>query len=141
MPSSSRTRVAMSPILRGRPTSIPASRASSPGRNLLSQPSSVDARWRGLEAATAGRFQVPTLRNVDKRPYPEFVKSYGHNGYFRSLKEIVHFYNARDVLPHCHVNDPGEGKTCWPAPEIDRQHEQDPASVILACRMLRRTRS
>jgi len=87
------------------------------GQNLLSQPSSVDARWRGLEAATAGRFQVPTLRNVDKRPYPEFVKSYGHNGYFRSLKEIVHFYNTRDVLPLCHVNDPGEGKTCWPAPE------------------------
>jgi cytochrome c peroxidase len=87
------------------------------GQNLLSHPSSVDARWRGLEAPTAGRFQVPTLRNVDKRPYPEFVKSYGHNGYFRSLKEIVHFYNTRDVLPRCHANDPGEGKTCWPAPE------------------------
>jgi cytochrome c peroxidase len=25
---------------------------------------------------------VPTLRNVDKRPYPTFVKAYGHNGYF-----------------------------------------------------------
>jgi cytochrome c peroxidase len=87
------------------------------GQNLLSQPSSVDARWRGLEAATAGRFQVPTLRNVDKRPYPEFVRSYGHNGYFHSLKEIVHFYNTRDVLPRCHANDPGEGTTCWPAPE------------------------
>jgi cytochrome c peroxidase len=87
------------------------------GQNLLSRPSSVDARWRGLEAGTAGRFQVPTLRNVDKRPYPEFVKSYGHNGYFRSLKEIVHFYNTRDVLPRCHANDPGEGKACWPAPE------------------------
>jgi cytochrome c peroxidase len=87
------------------------------GQNLLSHPSSVDARWRGLEAATAGRFQVPTLRNVDKRPYPEFVKSYGHNGYFRSLKEIVHFYNTRDVLPRCNADDPGEGTTCWPAPE------------------------
>jgi cytochrome c peroxidase len=87
------------------------------GQNLLSQPSSVDARWRGLEAATAGRFQVPTLRNVDKRPRSEFVKSYGHNGYFRSLKEIVHFYNTRDVLPRCHADDPGEGTTCWPAPE------------------------
>ena len=87
------------------------------GQNLLSQPSSVDARWRGLEAGTAGRFQVPTLRNVDKRPYPEFVKSYGHNGYFHSLKEVVHFYNTRDVLPRCHANDPGDGTTCWPAPE------------------------
>jgi cytochrome c peroxidase len=45
------------------------------------------------------------------------VKSYGHNGYFRSLKEIVHFYNTRDVLPRCPAVDPGEATTCWPAPE------------------------
>jgi cytochrome c peroxidase len=87
------------------------------GSNLLSHPSTVDARWRRLEPGFVGRFQVPTLRNVDKRPYPGFVKAYGHNGYFRSLKEIVHFYNTRDVLPHCGPNDPGEGTTCWPAPE------------------------
>jgi cytochrome c peroxidase len=60
---------------------------------------------------------VPTLRNVDKRPYPKFVKAYGHNGYFKSLKEIVHFYNTRDVLPRCAPGDPGEGTTCWPVPE------------------------
>ena len=52
-----------------------------------------------------GKHKVPTLRNVDKRPYPEFVKAYGHNGYFKSLEEIVHFYNTRDVKP-------------WPAPEV-----------------------
>ena len=28
---------------------------------------------------------------------PSFVKAYGHNGYFKRLKEIVHFYNTRDV--------------------------------------------
>jgi cytochrome c peroxidase len=60
---------------------------------------------------------VPTLRNVDKRLYAGFVKAYGHNGYFKSLKSIVHFYNTRDVLPRCRPNDPGEGITCWPAPE------------------------
>ena len=60
---------------------------------------------------------MPTLRNVDKRPYPTFVKAYGHNGYFKSLKAIVHFYNTRDVLPRCKPDDPGEGTTCWPAPE------------------------
>jgi cytochrome c peroxidase len=54
-----------------------------------------------------GKFKVPTLRNVDLRPYPEFVKAFGHNGYFKSLEEIVHFYNTRDV--------PEEG---WPAPEV-----------------------
>jgi cytochrome c peroxidase len=52
-----------------------------------------------------GKHKVPTLRNVDKRPYPEFVKVYGHNGYFKSLEEIVHFYNTRDVEE-------------WPAPEV-----------------------
>ena len=86
-------------------------------RNLLSHPSAVDARWRPLTAENMGRFQVPTLRNVDKRPHPDFVKAYGHNGYFKSLKSIVHFYNTRDVRAHCGLNDPGEGTTCWPAPE------------------------
>src|SRR5450759_599980 len=44
-----------------------------------------------------GKFKVPTLRNVDMRPSPGFVKAYGHNGYFKSLEEIVYFYNTRDV--------------------------------------------
>jgi cytochrome c peroxidase len=85
--------------------------------HLLSEPSVPDARWLPLAPKNNGRFQVPTLRNVDKRPDPGFVKAYGHNGYFKSLKAIVHFYNTRDVLPHCHADDPGEGVTCWPAPE------------------------
>ena len=45
------------------------------GSNLLSHPSTVDARWRRLEPGFVGRFQVPTLRNVDKRPYPGFRES------------------------------------------------------------------
>ncbi len=59
-----------------------------------------------------GKVKVPTLRNVDKRPDEDFVKAYAHNGYFKSLEEIVHFYNTRDV--------PGEGwnGTPWPAPEV-----------------------
>ena len=85
--------------------------------HLLSQPSAVDARWLKLAPDNQARFQVPTLRNVDKRPYPAFVKAYGHNGYFTSLKSIVHFYNTRDVLPRCQPHDAGEGTTCWPAPE------------------------
>jgi len=85
--------------------------------HVLSQPSAVDERWVKLAPDNQARIRVPTLRNVDKRPYPGFVKAYGHNGYFRSLKEIVHFYNTRDVLPRCKPDDPGEGKSCWPAPE------------------------
>jgi cytochrome c peroxidase len=66
-----------------------------------------------------GRHQVPTLRNVDKRPYEGFVKAYGHNGYFKSLKEIVHFYNTRDILPFPEaVTNPQPGINCWPKPEV-----------------------
>ena len=83
----------------------------------LSQPSAVDARWQHLVPQTRGRFQVPTLRNVDKRPNDGFVKAFGHNGYFKSLKQIVHFYNTRDVLPRCAPDDPREGTGCWPVPE------------------------
>jgi cytochrome c peroxidase len=77
----------------------------------------VDQRWLGLAPANQGRFQVPTLRDVDKRPDPGFVKAYGHNGYFTSLRAIVHFYNTRDVLPRCQPHDANEGTACWPAPE------------------------
>ena len=29
------------------------------------------------------------------------MKAYAHNGYFKSLKGIVHLYNIRDVFPTC----------------------------------------
>lgn len=41
--------------------------------------------------AEYGKFRVPTLRNI------ALTAPYGHNGYFKTLEEIVHFYNARDV--------------------------------------------
>ena len=87
------------------------------GAHALSGQPNPDPEWRQYTAKFKGKFQVPTLRNVDKRPYDGFVKSYGHNGYFKSLKEIMHFYNTRDVLPRCAPNDPGEKVSCWPAPE------------------------
>jgi cytochrome c peroxidase len=59
-----------------------------------------------------GRFQVVTMCNVDKRPRPDFVKAYMHNGYFKSLNEVVHFYNTRDRLPRCEPGSPGE-KVSW----------------------------
>ena len=74
-------------------------------------------KWAELADLYRGKFQAPSLRNVDKRPRPDFVKAYMHNGYFKSLKEVVHFYNTRDVLRRCKPNDPGEKVTCWPAPE------------------------
>lgn len=44
-----------------------------------------------------GLFKAPTLRNVDKRPSPGFVKAYFHNGVFKSLEQVVHFYNTRNL--------------------------------------------
>lgn len=45
-----------------------------------------------------------------------------HNGYLLSLKEVVHFYNTRDVYPQPVLsgNCPAgtiEKVTCWPMPE------------------------
>jgi cytochrome c peroxidase len=65
-----------------------------------------------------GKVRVPSLRNVDLRPHPDFVKAYSHNGYFKSLKAIVHFYNTRDVLPVCSSSTPTPGVDCWPGPEF-----------------------
>lgn len=57
--------------------------------------------------AENGKFRVPTLRNI------ELTAPYGHNGYFATLEEIVHFYNVRDV--------PGE----FPAPEYEPTVNRD----------------
>jgi cytochrome c peroxidase len=84
---------------------------------LSGQPNPNPA-WQAYAAQFTGKVKVPTLRNVDKRPSADFVKSYMHNGYFTSLKDVVHFYNTRDVLRRCAPNDPGETTSCWPAPEV-----------------------
>ena len=72
--------------------------------------------------ANFGKQKVPTLRNVDRRPYEGFAKAYAHNGYFKSLKAIVHFYNTRDAKPVCANPFTGEAdalaQNCWPAPEV-----------------------
>jgi cytochrome c peroxidase len=65
--------------------------------------------WAHLAWENDGKFRTPTLRNVDLRPGPGFPKVYMHNGVFKSLEEVVHFYNTRDI--------PEEG---WPAPEVER---------------------
>jgi len=73
-------------------------------------------------AANMGKQKVPTLRNVDLRPGVGFTKAYMHNGYFKSLETVVHFYNTRDVKPVC--PDPftreadALAQDCWPEPEV-----------------------
>lgn len=67
-------------------------------------PDGKDAIDLGLGAITGktsdnGKFKVPTLRNA------ALTAPYGHNGVFRTLEEVVHFYNKRDV-------------EIFPAPEV-----------------------
>ena len=65
------------------------------------------AEWADMAEQNMGKQKVPTLRNVAKAPGKKFPKAYMHNGVFKSLKEVVHFYNTRDV--------PGFD---WPPPEV-----------------------
>jgi cytochrome c peroxidase len=67
-----------------------------------------------------GKHKVPTLRNVAKGP-AGLVKAYAHNGYFKTLEGIVHFYNTRDVNPTCplaYTEAQALAAGCWPAPEV-----------------------
>ena len=60
--------------------------------------------WYTRANENMGKFKTPTLRNVAKGASN---KRFMHNGTFRTLEEVVHFYNTRD--------EPGAG---WPAPEV-----------------------
>jgi cytochrome c peroxidase len=70
------------------------------GAFLITRP-----EWASLADENMGKHKVPTLRNVDRKPGNGFPKAYLHNGVFKTLKEVVHFYNTRDV-----------GN--WPPPEV-----------------------
>ena len=79
------------------------------------------AEYQALAEDNRGKHKVPTLRNVDLRPDPGFVKAYGHNGYFKTLEGIVHFYNTRDVKPECpggYTEAQALAADCWPPPEV-----------------------
>ena len=76
--------------------------------------------WTDLAPLFDGKMQVSTARNVDMRPCPTFVRAYMHNGYLKSLKEVVHFYNTRDKpgFPAQSCAAGTEKVTCWPPPEV-----------------------
>jgi cytochrome c peroxidase len=69
-----------------------------------------------------GKFKVPTVRNV------ALTAPYMHNGYFRTLKGVVAFYNDRDVRRRC-AGDLDEAAAlkarCWPAPEVGENVNAD----------------
>ncbi len=92
-----------------------------------------NSEWNSLAPMTDGQFQVSTARNVamapsqcptTEAPGPFFQKGFFHNGYIKSLKQLVHFYNTRDTafaMPvtsgHCPAGTT-ERVDCWPMPEV-----------------------
>jgi cytochrome c peroxidase len=88
--------------------------------------------WKQDASTVDGQFQVSSLRDValtpsqcptTEAPGPYFQKEFFHNGYFKSLKQIVHFYNTRDKYAypvtsgHCPAGTT-EKVNCWPMPEV-----------------------
>jgi cytochrome c peroxidase len=88
--------------------------------------------WRKLAPTIDAQFQVATVRNVamtppqcptTEAPGPYFQKGFFHNGYIKSLKQLVHFYNTRDEFQypvtsgHC-PSGTTEKIDCWPKYEV-----------------------
>ncbi|MEM7022628.1 MAG: cytochrome c peroxidase [Pseudomonadota bacterium] len=96
--------------------------------------------WIALAPDFDGKMQVMTARNAamtptqcptteagqvdgQGQPVPYFQKGFFHNGYIKSLKQLVHFYNTRDLhaYPVTSGNCPAgttEKVDCWPMPEV-----------------------
>jgi cytochrome c peroxidase len=74
-----------------------------------------------------GLFKSVTVRNVDLRPSPTFVKAYMHNGVFKSLKQLTHFYNKRNIAVNAagqevafdwRIGPPTGFRPLFPRPEV-----------------------
>jgi cytochrome c peroxidase len=80
------------------------------------------SEWADKAAANRGKHKVPTLRNVASNIGNGTPKAYSHNGYFKSLESIVHFYNTRDIKPVCPDAFTSEKDAlqmnCWPEAEV-----------------------
>jgi cytochrome c peroxidase len=91
-----------------------------------------NSAWRQFASTSDGKMQTMTARDValvppqcptTEAPGPYFQKEFFHNGYIKSLKQLVHFYNTRDVFPFAveSANCPAgttEKVNCWPKPEV-----------------------
>ncbi len=91
-----------------------------------------NSTWTQFAPTTDGQMQVSSARNVamtppqcptTEAPGPYFQKEFFHNGYIKSLKQLVHFYNTRDKFKfnvtsgHCPAGTT-EKVNCWPMPEV-----------------------
>jgi len=104
-----------------------------------------DSRLTPFAPTSDGQFQVSTARNVamvptqcptTEAPGPYFQKEFFHNGYIKSLKQLVHFYNTRDVFAfpvtsgHCPAGTT-EKVDCWPMPEVKNNLDMTTGNLAL----------
>jgi cytochrome c peroxidase len=98
-----------------------------------------NAEWVSKAPANDGLAATSSLRNIamappqcptTEAPGPYFQKAFFHNGYAKSLKQVVHFDNTRDVYAypvtsgHCPAGTI-EKVTCWPMPEVTNNLSMD----------------
>jgi cytochrome c peroxidase len=96
-----------------------------------------NSNWTQFAPTSDGQMQVMTARDVGlvppqcpttEAPGPYFQKEFFHNGYAKSLKQLVHFYNTRDVYRmqvasgECPAGTV-EKVTCWPAAEVPQNQD------------------
>jgi len=103
--------------------------------------------WLSSAYLEDGRAQTMTARDVALTPpqcptteagtgQPYFQKEFFHNGYIKSLKQLVHFYNTRDVYPfnvtsgHCPTGTT-EKVNCWPMAEVPNNVDHTVGSLGL----------
>ena len=77
-----------------------------------------------MQTSTArGAAMAPPQCPTTEAPGPYFQKEFFHNGYIKSLKQLVHFYNTRDVYAYQVTSGQCPAGTtekvdCWPIPEV-----------------------
>jgi cytochrome c peroxidase len=96
-----------------------------------------NSSWVQFAATSDGQMQTSTARDVamvppqcptTEAPGPYFQKEFFHNGYIKSLKQLVHFYNTRDKYRfevesgHCPAGTT-EKVNCWPAAEVPQNQD------------------
>ena len=114
-----------------------------------------NSQWVQFAQTSDGQMQTSTVRDValappqcptteagqkdaNGNPVPYFQKEFFHNGYIKSLKQLVHFYNTRDAFPlpvpvtsgHC-PKGTTEKVDCWPMPEVSNNEDMTVGSLGL----------
>jgi cytochrome c peroxidase len=105
-----------------------------------------NASWKQFASGSDGKMQTSTARDValvppqcptTEAPGPYFQKEFFHNGYIKSLKQLVHFYNTRDLYRmsvesgNC-PSGTTERVNCWPSAEVPQNQDMTVGNLGLS---------